>query len=105
MNNPSPAELIPIIVSLSQNALANVPYTRGIGRHNVSNLIYVPLTALNASADPIAIVRSNHVPLNQICDPFQETRCMSRVTTSQERRLNVNSSKMHIFGRNAFLNM
>ena len=32
---------------------------------NGSNLIHVPLTALNASADPTAMVCSNHVYMNQ----------------------------------------
>jgi hypothetical protein len=53
INDPSPGQLIPTSVSLScYNSSANVHYPRGIGRHNVSNLIYVPLTSLNASADP-----------------------------------------------------
>ena len=48
---------------------------------NVSNLIYVPLTALNASADPKAIVCSNHVPMNQ-SDTFRsEVMCPSRKST------------------------
>ena len=40
-----------------------VHYTRGIGRHNVSNLIYVPLTAMNAYT---YIVCSIYVPIDQI---------------------------------------
>ena len=39
--------------------------TPGASVHNVSNLMYVPLTGLNASADPTAIVCSNHVSMNQ----------------------------------------
>ena len=58
--DPSPADLITTIVSLScHNAPAKV-----VGRHNVSNLIYVPLTVLNASADSTAIV-CNYMPMNQ----------------------------------------
>ena len=67
INDPSPAHLIPTIVALScHNASANEHFPRGAGRHNVSNLMYVPLTALNATADPTAIVCSNHVPMNQL---------------------------------------
>ena len=75
----SPAQLIPTIVTLScHNAEANVYYTRGIGRHNVSNLIDVPLTA---SADPTAIVCCNHVPMNQIYTGSTEAVCPSRKST------------------------
>ena len=78
----TPAQLIPTIVSLSHhNALANVHYTKSIGRHNVSNLMYVPLTALNASADPTAIVCNNHVPMNQIYAVSTEAVCPSRKST------------------------
>ena len=37
---------------------ANVHYPRGVGQHNVSDLICVPLTAPHASADATAIVYS-----------------------------------------------
>ena len=57
------------------NASANVHYPRSVGRHNVSNLMYVPLTALNASADPTAIVCSNHVPMNQSYTVSTEAVC------------------------------
>ena len=60
------------------NASANVHYPRGVGRHNVSNLIYVPLTALNASADPTAVVCSNHVSMNQIYNVSTEVVFPSR---------------------------
>lgn len=60
-------QLIPTIVSPScHNAADNVHYHRGVGRHNASNLIYVPLTALNASVDPAATLCSNHGPVNQL---------------------------------------
>ena len=48
---------------------------------NVSNLIGVPLTALNATADPTAIVCSNHVPMNQIYAVITEAVCPSREST------------------------
>ena len=65
------------------NASANVHDPRGVGRHNVSSLIYVTLTVLNASADHTAVVCSNHVPMNQIdtvsteaCVPGEEVHCV-----------------------------
>ena len=67
INDPSPAQLIHTLVSLScHNTSANVHYPRGVGRHNVNNFIDVSLTALNTSSDPTAIVCSDHVPLNQL---------------------------------------
>jgi hypothetical protein len=66
INDPGPAQLIPTIVISCHSASANVHYTRGVGRHNVSNIIYVPLTALNASADPTASVCSNHVSIEPL---------------------------------------
>lgn len=63
---PNPTQIIPTIVSLScHNTKANVHYHRGVGRHNVSNLIYVPLSPVIASVNPAAIVYSNHVSMNQ----------------------------------------
>ena len=82
INDRSPAQLIPNIVSLSgHNASANVQYPMGVGRHNMSNLIYVYLTAIIASADPTAIVCSNHVPMNQILTVSTEAVCPRRKTT------------------------
>ena len=63
------------------NASANVHYTRGVGRHNVSNLMYVPLTSLNDSAGPTAIVNSNHVPMNRGYTVSTEAVCPSRKST------------------------
>ena len=62
------------------NASANVHYPRGVGRHNVSDLINVLLTALNAS-DPTAIVCSNHVPMNQSDTVSTEAVCPRRKST------------------------
>jgi hypothetical protein len=65
INGPRPAQLIPTIVMLScHNAASNVHYHMGVGRHDVINLMYVPLTALNTSVDPTAIVSSKHMPMN-----------------------------------------
>jgi hypothetical protein len=61
---------------------ANVHYPMGIGRHNLSNLIYVPVTALNVSNDPTVIVQSNHVPINhQSYTVSTEAVCPSRTST------------------------
>ena len=66
-------------MSLScKNASANVHYPRGVGRHHVSNLIDVPLTA---SADPTPIVCSNHMPINQGYTVRTEVVCPSRKFT------------------------
>ena len=47
-NDPRPAQLIPTIVTMSRhNAASNVHDLRGVVKHNVSNLIYVPLIAPN----------------------------------------------------------
>ena len=59
----------------------NVHYPSCIGRHNVSNLIYVPLTALNASADPTAIVCSYHVHMSKSYTVSTEVVCPSRKST------------------------
>ena len=50
-------------------------------RHWKTHLIYVPLTALNASADPTAIECSNHVPMNQSYTVSTEAVCPSRKST------------------------
>ena len=63
------------------NAAENVHYPNGVCRHNVSNLIYVPLTALNASVDPTVIVCSNHVPMNKTSTASTEAVCPSRKST------------------------
>jgi hypothetical protein len=82
LNDPSPAHLIPTIVSLScHNVSANVHYPSGVGRYNVSNLIYVPLAALNVSADSTAIVCSNHMLMNQSYTVSTEAVCPSRKST------------------------
>jgi adenine deaminase len=77
------------------NAASNVHDLRGIGKHNVSNLIYVPLIAPNTSVYPTAIVSSNHEPINQsytvsteaVCNSRKNTLCSSPCTISS----NVNS--------------
>jgi hypothetical protein len=57
INDPSPPQLIPTIVTHScHNASANVQYIRGVSRHNISNLIYVPLTAVM----PVLILQLLH---------------------------------------------
>ena len=74
----------------------------GVGRHNVSNLIYVPLTALNASADPTAIVCSNHVPMNQsytvstevVSPSTKSTVCSSPCTNINNISMSI-SAKLH----------
>ena len=43
--------------------------------------MYVPLTALNASADPTAIVYSNHVPMNRMYAVSTEAVCSRRKST------------------------
>ena len=61
VNDPRPDQLIPTVVTMSRhNAASNVHYPRGIGKHNVSHLSYVPLNASNTSVYPTAIVSSNH---------------------------------------------
>ena len=42
--------------------------------------MYVPLAALNATADPTAIVCSNHVPTNQMHTVSTEAVCPRRKT-------------------------
>ena len=75
------------------NASANVHYPRGVGRCNVSDLIYVPLTSLNVSADPIAIVCSNHV--NQSYTVSIEAVCPSRMSTvCSSHYTNINNMRM-----------
>jgi adenine deaminase len=54
---------------------------RGIGKHNINNLIYVPLIALNTSVYPTAVVSSNHEPINQSYTVGTEAVCNSRKTT------------------------
>ena len=57
VNDPRPAQLIPTIVTTSHhNDASNVHDIKGIGKLNVSNLIYVPLIALNKSVYATAIV-------------------------------------------------
>jgi hypothetical protein len=81
VNDPRPDQLIPTIVTMSRhNAASNVHYPRGIGKHNVSNLIYVPLIAPNTSVYPTAIVISNHAPINQSYSVSTEAMCNSRKT-------------------------
>jgi hypothetical protein len=63
------------------NASANVHYASGVERHNVSNLIDVPLTALNASADPTGFVCGNHVPMNKSDTVSTEAVCQGRKYT------------------------
>jgi hypothetical protein len=63
------------------NAASNVRDLRGIGKHNVSNLIYVPLIAPNTSVYPTAIVSSNHEPINQSYTVSTEAVCNTRKTT------------------------
>ena len=53
----------------------------GIGRHNVSNLLYVPLSALNACDDPTAIVCSNHVSMNKTYTVSTEAVCPGKKST------------------------
>ena len=66
INELRPAQLIPTIATMSRhNAASNVHYPMGVGRHNISILMYVPLIALNTSVDLTAIVYSNHEPMNQ----------------------------------------
>ena len=92
INDPSPAHLIPTIVTQScHNASENVHYTRGIGRHNVSYLMYIHLTALNASADPTTIVCSNHVPMNQIYTVSTEAVCLRKSTVCSSPCTNINN--------------
>ena len=82
INDPNPAQLIPTVVSLScHNASANIHYPRGVGRHSVNNLINVHLTALKASADPIAIVCSDHVHMSKSYTVSTEVVCHSRKST------------------------
>ena len=64
------------------NAASNVHDLKGIGKRNVSNLIYVPLIALNTSVYPTAIVSSNHKPINQSYTVSTEVVSNSRKTTS-----------------------
>ena len=52
----------------------------GVLVDNASNPIEVPLTSLNASADPTAIVCS-HVPMNQFYTVGTEAVCPSRKST------------------------
>ena len=74
--------IIPTIVTMSRhNAASNVHYPRGFGRHNVSSLIYVPLTALNTSVDRTVIVCSNNEPINQTYTVSTEVVCNSSKTT------------------------
>jgi hypothetical protein len=71
-NDPSPAQLIPTIVSLSHhNSSANVHDHRGVGRHNVRNLIYVSLTALSHIYTVITEV---------VCPSRKSTVCSSPCT-------------------------
>jgi hypothetical protein len=63
------------------NAASNVHDVRGIGKHNVSHLIYVPLIALNTSVYPTANVSSNHEPIKQSYTVSTEVVCNSRKTT------------------------
>ena len=63
------------------NAASNVHDPRGIGKHNVSHLIYVTLIAPNTSVYPTAIVCSNHEPMNQSYTVSTEAVCPSRKTT------------------------
>ena len=57
----------PTVMTMSRhNAASNVHDPRGIGKHNVSNLIDVPLIAPNTSVYPTAVACSNHVPTNQL---------------------------------------
>ena len=43
--------------------------------------MHVPLTALNASSDPTAIVCHNHVPMNESYTDSTEAVCPSRKST------------------------
>ena len=63
------------------NAASNIHDLRGIGKHNVSNLIDAPLIAPNISVYPTAIVSSNHEPINQSYTVRTEAVCKSRKTT------------------------
>ena len=63
------------------NASANLHYPKGARRGNVTNLMYVLLSDLNVSADPIAIECSNHVPMNQSYTVRTEAVCSSRKST------------------------
>ena len=62
------------------NAASNVHDLRGIGKHNVSHLIYVLLIAPNTSVYPTAIVSSNHEPINQL-------HCCIHIRTISETHL------------------
>ena len=62
----------------SHNASANVHFTRSVSRHNISNIICVPLTALKASADPTAIVCITVI--NAVCPSRKSTVCSSPCT-------------------------
>ena len=64
------------------NAASNVHDLRGIGKHNVSNIIYVHLIAPNTFVYPTAIVSSNHEPINHSYTVSTEAVCNSRKTTS-----------------------
>ena len=63
------------------NAASNVHDLRGIGKRNVSNLIYVPLNSPNTFVYPTAIVSSNHEPITQSYTVSTEAGCNSRNTT------------------------
>ena len=66
-----------------------------VGRHNIRNLIDVPFTALNASADPTAIVCSNHVPMNQSYTVSTEAVCSRRkYTVCSSPCTNINDMNM-----------
>ena len=60
------------------NAASNVHYPRGVGRHNVSNLIYVPLIAMYTFVNPTAIGCTNHERMNQSYTVSTEAVCPSR---------------------------
>ena len=68
----------------------------GAGRQNVRNIIYVPRTDLNASADPTAVVCSNHVLMNQIDTVSTEAVCPSRKSTvCSSPCTNINNMSMY----------
>jgi hypothetical protein len=82
VNSSRLAQLFLTIVTMSRlNAASNVHDLRGIGKHNVSHLIYVPLIAPNTSVYPTAIVSSNHELINQSYTVSTEAVCNSRKTT------------------------